>query len=221
MRPDAILRLTRADLSLGRLPALAYSGGALAGALLAAGGTPTLRSLGLTLILNVLIGLCFHLPIVFVFQDITGGTRAFRLTLPVTPAEYAAAKLAAGALLFLVPAAAAALAVVLTPEAQRLFPPGLVLLMLLGWLIFFVQNLGLALLTESSGVTIAALLAEVFVVGNGALILAPRVPGLLRLWGGLEAGGPVRHLAFALLALELAGVVTLILFLMNRKRRFA
>lgn len=220
MRLDAIARLTRADLTLGRLPALGYAAGALTGAALAATGQDALRNLGLTLVLNVLIGLCFHLPIVLVFHDITQGTRAFRLTLPVTPAEYAAAKLLASALLFLIPAGAAATAVVLTPVAQRLFQPGLVLLLLLGWLIFFLQNLGLALLTESTGITITALLAEVFVVGNGALNLAPRLPGAVQVWGGLEAGGPTRNLAFALLGLQLVGVVALILFLMDRKRRF-
>lgn len=220
MRPDAIWKLTRADLTLGRWAALAYAAGAVGGVLLTAAGGNPWRSLGLTLIINVLIGLCFHLPIAFVFKDISEGTRAFRLTLPVTPAEYAAAKLLASGLLFLIPAAAAALAVTMIPESQRLFPTGLVLLMLLGWLIFFVQNLGVALLTESSGLMITLLLAQVFVVGNGTMMVAPRLPGAIRLWGALETGGPARTAAFGLFTLELIGLVTLILFLMNRKRRF-
>lgn len=220
MRLSAIARLAHADLALGRWAALTYAAGAVAGALLTAVAGNPWRSLGLTLIVNVLIGLCFHLPIAFVFKDITGGTRAFRLTLPVTPSEYAAAKLLAGGLLFLIPAAAAALAVALIPESQRLFSPGLVLLMLLGWLIFFIQNLGVALLTESSGIMITLLLAQVFVIGNGTMMLAPRLPGALRLWGQLESGGPARNAAFGLFTLELIGLVTLILFLMNRKRRF-
>lgn len=220
MRLNSIARLVRADLSIGRQAAFAYAAVAMLGAVGVAMRDDTLRSLGASLIIAVLIGQCFHLPIVTVLHDITQGTRAFRLSLPVTPGEYAAAKLAANALLFLVPAGAAALAALLTPEAQRLFPPGLVLLILLGWLIFFMQNLGIALVTESMGATIVTLLAEVFVVGNGIAMAAPRLPGLIRFWGALETGGPVRGVAFLVLGLELAGVVALILTLMERKRRF-
>ena len=220
MRPDSTWRLARAELSLGRTAAIAYAVAAALGAAPVATHDEMPRSLGSSLIMAVLIGQCFHLPIVSVFHDITRGTRAFTLSLPVTPAEYAAGKLVSNGLLFLAPAGAAAVAVLATPADQRVFPAPLVLLMLLGWLIFFFQNLGIALVTESMGATIVALLAELFVVGNGLMIVAPRIPGMLRLWGRLEAGGPVRDAAFVLLAFELAGVVALILFLMGRKRRF-
>jgi hypothetical protein len=220
VRTDSVLRLVRAELSLGRTAAIAYAAAAALGAALVATRDHTLQSLGCSLIMGVLIGQCFHLPIVTVFQDIARGTRAFTLSLPVTPAEYAAGKLAANELLFLAPAGAAALAVLATPAEQRLFAAPLVLLMLLGGLIFFFQNLGIALVTESMGATIVALLVELFVFGNGMMIVAPRVPILRHLWARLEAGGPVRAAAFAVLALELAAVVALTLWLMNRKRRF-
>lgn len=220
MRSSHVLRLLRAELSLGRTAAVVYALAALAGVGLVAAPVAATRGLGASLVMAVLIGQCFHLPIVTVFQDIARGTRLFWLALPVTPAEYAAAKLAANALLFLVPAGAAAAAAMCIPVADRVFPVPLVLLMLLGWLVFFVQNLGIAMVTESQGATIVVLLAEVFLVGNGALNVAPRLPGALRLWGRLEAGGATRNWAFALLALELALLVALILFLMGRKRRF-
>lgn len=220
MRASSIVRLVRAELSLGRTAALVYALGALGGVALVAVPVPPVRSLGVSLVMGVLIGQCFHLPIVTVFHDIDRGTRLFTLSLPVTPAEYAAAKLAAGALLFLVPATAATGAVLLVPADERLFAAPLVLLMLLGWLVFFVQNLGVALVTESMGATIVVLLAELFVVGNGTMTVAPHLPGALRLWGQLETGGPARAWAFALLTAELAGLAALILFLMGRKRRF-
>lgn len=220
MRPDSTWRLACAELSLGRTAAIAYAAVAALGAAFVATHDQTLRSLGTTLIMSVLIGQCFHLPIVSVFHDIVRGTRAFTLSLPVTPSEYAASKLLANGLLFLAPAGAATVAVLVTPEEQRLFTTPLVLLMLLGWLIFFFQNLGIALVTESLGVTIVMLLTELFVVGNGMMIAAPRIPGMLRFWGQLEGGGPVRDAAFVLMAIELVGVVALILFLMSRKRRF-
>lgn len=220
MRARPVLRLVRAELSLGRTAAIVYASLAVAGVALVAMPVDAVRSTGVSLVMAVLIGQCFHLPIVTVFHDITRGTRAFTLSLPITPAEYAASKLLANAMLFLVPAGAAAATVLLLPGEQRVFSLPFVLLMLLGWLVFFVQNLGLAMLTESTGVTIAALLAELFVVGNGGMNLAPRVPGLLRVWGQLEGGGPIRTFAFALLSAELAGVVALVLLLMNRKKRF-
>ena len=178
------------------------------------------RDLGLSLILCVMIGQCFHLPMVTVFKDITQGTRAFTLSLPITPAEYAAGKLLANGLLFLAPAAALMVAVCVTPPDHRLFAAPLVLLMLLGWLIFFMQNLGVAMVTESTGAMIVTLLAEMFVVGNGSMMVAPRIPGARHLWARLEAGGPVRDMAFGVLGLELFAIVALILFLMSRKRRF-
>ncbi len=220
MRADSVLRLARADLSLGRGPALAYATAALVGVALTRVPDPAVRGLGVSLLLGTLIGQCFHLPIVFVFQDALRGTRAFTLSLPVTPAEYAAGKLLASATLFLVPAGAAALAMALTPAPDRLFSVPLVLLMLQGWLIFFVQNLGLAMITESMGVTIAVLLAEIFLVGNGGMVIAPRLPGMLRAWGQLEAGGPIRTFAFLLFAAQLVLLVPTIFFFMNRKRSF-
>ena len=220
MRADSTLRLALADISLSRAGAIAYTAGALIGTVMVTQGDPTVRSLGLSLILCVMIGQCFHLPMVTVFKDITQGTRAFTLSLPITPAEYAAAKLLANGLLFLAPAAALMVAVWATPPDHRLFAAPLVLLMLLGWLIFFVQNLGVAMVTESTGAMIVTLLAEMFVVGNGAMMVAPHVPGAMRLWARLEAGGTLRTMAFGLMGLELVAMVALILFLMSRKRRF-
>lgn len=220
MRSSSVLTLVRAELSLGRTAAMCYAALAAIGAALVATHDSTLASLGATLVVAVLIGQCFHLPMVTVFNDITGGTRAFAMSLPITPGEYAAGKLLANGLLFLIPSGAATLAALVTPADQRLFAAPLVLLMLLGWLIFFFQNLGIALVTESMGATIVALLAELFVVGNGMMIVAPRFPGMLRFWGQLEGGGPIRDAAFVLMLVQLAGVVALILFLMNRKRRF-
>ncbi|MBK7366938.1 MAG: ABC transporter ATP-binding protein [Candidatus Eisenbacteria bacterium] len=217
---EAARALNRCPLARASGWAIVYALAALVGAALVATRDEDVRSLGVSLIMGTLIGQCFHLPIVGVFHDITRGTRAFTLSLPVTPAEYAAGKLLANGLLFLIPAGAATLAVLATPADQRLFATPLVLLMLLGWLIFFFQNLGIALVTESMGITIVALLGELFVVGNGSMVLAPRIPGMLRVWGQLEGGGPIRDFAFVLMAFELAGVIALILFLMNRKRRF-
>jgi len=203
MNLRSTLRLARADLSLGRTAALVYAALAAVGAIVNGVPDPTARSLGLSLVLCVLIGQCFHLPIVSVFHDLARGTRAFTLSLPVTPAEYAAGKLLATALLFLVPAAGIVLAMLARPASEQLLPPPMLALVLLGWLVFFVQNLGLAMLTESMGATIAVLLTEIFVIGNGIALVAPRSPWCLRFWGELEGGGPVRVLAFGVLAIDL------------------
>ena len=220
MPASSVLRLALADISLSRTAAIAYTAGATIGAVLVTQADPTVKSLGLSLILCVMVGQCFHLPMVTVFKDITQGTRAFTLSLPITPAEYAAGKLLANGLLFLAPAAALMVAVCVMPPDHRLFAAPLVLLMLLGWLIFFMQNLGVAMVTESTGAMIVTLLAEMFVVGNGSMMVAPRIPGARHLWARLEAGGPVRDMAFGVLGLELVAIVALILFLMSRKRRF-
>jgi len=87
MNLRSILVLARADLSLNRTPGLLYAGAAAAGAVIACTPTGPLRGVGVSLVMCVLIGLCFHLPIVTVFQEVARGTRAFTLSLPVTPGE--------------------------------------------------------------------------------------------------------------------------------------
>jgi hypothetical protein len=220
MNPPSVIRLAGVDLSLQRGPATGYGVAAILGAALAAMPDPGVKSLGVSLVLCVLIAQCFHLPIVTVFQDITRGTRVFTLSLPVTPAEYAAGKLLANVLLFLIPAGAVLVAVLATPASERLFPPGLVLLLLLGGLIFFLQNLGIALVTESMGAGIVSLLAGLFIVGNGLPLVARHSSLCLKIWGGLHAGGPVLVAGFAVLGTELAGTVLLIVLLMGRKRQY-
>lgn len=224
MSPRTVFLLARSDLALHRRAVLAYTTASVVGGVLACLPDAILRSLGISLVLCVLIGQCFHLPIVTVFQDAVRGTRAFALALPITPAEYAAAKLASGGLLFLLPAAAAAsawsVARLVGPPTPALFPLPMVLLGLVGCLIFFVQNLGVAMVSESMGLSMSLLMAQIFILGNGIPLFGPRLPGWFRLWGELHDGGPLRILAFAIFAFELAASVAVTVLLMSRKRRF-
>jgi hypothetical protein len=220
MNLHAVLSLVRAEIFLQRRAALAYTAASAVAGLLACMPNPAVRSLGVSLVMCVLIGQCFHLPIVSVLQDAVRGSRAFTLSLPVTPCEYAAGKIAACALLFLAPAVSAAVAVLAVPGPDRLFSLPMVLLALLGGLIFFVQSLGIALVSESMGVSMTFLVGQLFILGNGIPRFGSRIPGALQFWGQLHDGGPLRVAAFAVFAVELAATVAVVLFLMSRKRRF-
>lgn len=220
MSHASVVRLAGLDLSLHRKPAILYALAATAGAALCTVPGPVCRSTGLSLVMCILIAQCFHFPISTVLNDITRGTRAFTLSLPVTPGEYAAGKLLANITLFLVPATAIAAAVLVTPAEDRIFPVPVVLLMLLGCLIFFVQNLGVAMVTESVGVGMACLVTSMFVMGNIVPALARGSSALLTIWSSLHAGGTVVAYGFGLFLVELAGSIAVILLFMRRKRSY-
>jgi hypothetical protein len=220
MRPEAVGRLALADLSLGRTWAGLSSVAAATGAGLVVLADRSLTGFGLSLVLCVLIGQCFQLPVVSVVQELTQGTRAYILAQPVTPAEYAASKLLSGGLLFLAPAVALVVALAALPAEHRLLPIPLVVLVLLAWLVLLLQTLGLALVTGSMGVTIGALVTQLFIIGNGSASFAAHSPSALRLWGQLETGGPTRLVAFALFGAELLLTVGATLLVMSRKERY-
>ncbi len=109
MSPRAVARLVRKDCSLMKAPLAAYVAAALGGLLLTACvGGPVGRSAGVTLAVNVLIGVSFHVMLGPVLGERERRTLAFVMSLPVTPAEVAVAKLASAFALFLLPATIAA-----------------------------------------------------------------------------------------------------------------
>ena len=139
MTMRAVARLIRKDWSLNQGAIALYALAAVAGATLAARPGGMARGLGLTLILNVLIGLSFHLPFGTILGERDRKTLAFALSLPIAPGDYAAAKLFANLLLFCIPAGAAASALGLTTAAEggRAALLRLLLLGLLAWVELF------------------------------------------------------------------------------------
>ena len=217
MRGREVARLVGKDLSLMRLPLAAYVAAALVSVALAA-GPPAFRSAGLTLALNVLIGLSFHVTLGPVLGEREKKTLAFVMSLPVRPRDAALAKLAAAGAMFALPGgiAAAAIAVAL-PLGMR---PSVWGLVLGAWMAFFSIVLGAAIVTESIGGTIAALTGLIFVAGNVAIQVLPTLAWTGRYVRDVLAGGPSVPLTLGVEIAIVAGAVAATLVVQGRKSSF-
>ncbi len=235
MRARMIWWLVLKDCSLMRLPITGYTVAALAGLLLAAVGGPAAHSAGITLALNVMIGVSFHVTFGPVLGERERKTLPFVMSLPVTPRDATVAKLLSSFLLFLVPATAAATSLVfLSPVdvfAAMAAAGGSVLSHLAGWMAYFALVLGAwalffsialaaAIVSESLGWTISVLTGLIFVLGNLVLQVAPRIGWGVRYVRDLAHGGPALPFTLAGEALGLGLVVVATLWLQGRKTSF-
>ncbi len=235
MNTRMIARLVRKDCWLMRWPLAAYTLAALAGLAMTALGGQAGRSAGITLALNVLIGLSFHVMLGPVLGERERKTLAFVMSLPVTPSDAAIAKLGAAFLLFLAPATIAATTLVwLSPvdiptamaaSHQPLWFHALGTLgyygVVLGaWMLFFSVVLAAAIVSESIGWTIAVLTGLLFGFGNFALQVLPTLHGFGRYLRALARGQAALPVTIACEAAGIAAIVVVILVLQRRKTSF-
>jgi ABC-2 type transport system permease protein len=223
------------DCSLMQRPLAIYTLAAGAAVALAVAGGRMGHTAGVTLAVNVLIGVSFHVVLGPVLGERERKTLAFVMTLPVTPGDATLAKLLSSFVLFVIPATVSAAAfVVLSPVdvfaamaasdrsawSHVLGWVGYFGLMLGAWGLLFSIFLGAAIVSESIGWTIGVLIGLLFVVGNFALQVLPTLPGFATYMRSLTRGGP----AFGMtLAVELAGIavaVAVTLGLQARKTSF-
>lgn len=183
MNLQSIALLVRKDLYLRRRALGVYAAASVVGLAVLALADPSWRWLGTTLLLNVLIGMTFHLPIVTILGERENRTLSFVLSLPVAPMDFAIAKYAASIAMFLVPCAVIAVGV--GPKAWQ--QSGVVVLLAL--LAIFVVVIGVTIVSESMSWTFAAIGAAM--VGANA-VMHSALPAALR-----EASGA------ALIAVEL------------------
>jgi ABC-2 type transport system permease protein len=235
MNAGTIGRLVRKDCWLMRWPLAAYILAALAGLALTIGGGTVGRSAGITLALNVLIGVSFHVMLVPVLGERERRTLAFVMSLPVTPSDAAVAKLLSAFTLFLIPATIAATTLVwLSPidipaamaaSGRPLWSHavgilGYYALVLGAWMLAFSVVLGAAIVSESVGWTIGVLTGMLFVVGNFVMQVLPLMHGV-RIWlRALVRGQAALPLTIACEAAGIAVIVAIILKLQRRKTSF-
>jgi ABC-2 type transport system permease protein len=233
MNTRVTVRLIAKDLSLMKLPIAAYAAVALIGLGLAA--SPSTRSAGITLALNVLIGVSFHVMLQPVLGERERKTLAFVMSLPVTPKDAAAAKLLSAFLLFLIPGTVAATALVFLSPVDVFHTMaasdrsvlshvfgwmGYYGLVLGAWLLFFSVVLAAAIVTESIGWTIAVLTGLIFVFGNVVLQVAPKLVWAGRTIRALARGGPALPVTLGAEVCGIALVVAVTLALQGRKTSF-
>jgi hypothetical protein len=235
MNARVISRLIAKDVSLMKLPITAYTAAALIGLALAASPLAGGRAAGITLALNVLIGVSFHVMLQPVLGERERKTLAFVMSLPVTPKDAAVAKLLSAFVLFLIPGMVAATALVFLSPVDVIHAMaasdrsvlshvvgwlGYYGLVLCAWLLFFSAVLAAAIVTESIGWTIAVLTGLVFVFGNVVLQVAPKLVWVGRFIRDLARGGPALPITLGAELLGIATVVTVMLNLQGRKTSF-
>jgi len=190
---------------------------------------------GVTLALNVLIGVSFHVVLGPVLGERERKTLAFVMSLPVTPGDATVAKLLAAFTLFVIPATIAATAFIVLSPVDVLASMaasdrsvwshvvgwiGYFALVLGAWGLFFSVVLGAAIVSESIGVTIGVLIGLLFVVGNVALQVLPTLPGFGRYLHAVTHGGPAFATTLVVEAAGIAAVVAVTLALQARKTSF-
>ena len=233
MTSRAVPRLIVKDLALMRRSLVGYTLAAATGVALAA--MPPTRSAGVTLALNVLIGVSFHVMLQTVLGERERGTLPFVMCLPVTPGQVAAAKLLSAYLQFAIPGAIAATALVfLSPvdvfHAMATSDRSVLshaagwtayyALVLGAWIFFFSIVLAAAIVSESVGWTIAVLTGLIFVVGNVLMQIAPRMGWVVRFMRDLGRGGAALSGSLLVEAIGIVLIVAATVALQRRKTSF-
>jgi ABC-2 type transport system permease protein len=157
-----VKRLIYKDWYLQRWPIASCVGGGLLSVALLGSGQESLTYMGFVLILSVLIIIGVHLAMATVLMERKEQTLAFVMSLPVSAREYTAAKMLGNLSMFVIPWLTLVVANIVVILSRESLPDGAipVTIIILGEI--FVSTcvvLGVALVSESQGWTIGALIA--------------------------------------------------------------
>lgn len=171
------------DWSLNRLPIAVGLLGAVLSLVLVAWPLEGLFYLGSVLLITMVVGTGFTIIMITVVQERTERTLPFVMSMPISVVDYTVTKLVANLLLFFVPWLLITLSTVGVILLRPTLPVGLVpyaVLLLVELLVGYVLVLGIALITESLGWTIAAVVvtnlgiqAFMYYVGRVPAIVTP------------------------------------------------
>ncbi|MEZ4651563.1 MAG: ABC-2 transporter permease [Candidatus Eisenbacteria bacterium] len=173
--------------------------------------------MGAILILDVLIGLIFYLPVHTIVDEQRNRTAVFVLTLPVRPDEYAIAKVLGNLALFAVPVAALWIVVEWAlPTTETGAGRALLAFLHSAWLpgllassvMVFSAALAVALVTRSADWSVVTVLVSFFLIGSGVFRVTPRSEAGRR-WIEAVSNGDPTALAFVLTEIGVAAAVLL------------
>ncbi len=203
-------RLMLKDWSFNRRPiSLFVAGGAAALAVVAWGGQ-TGFFIGSILLLVALMSVGMQLVFTTVIYERKEQTLPFIMSLPITSAEYATAKILANVTIFLGAWMALAAMMILVILGRDVLPNGLIpfaVVILLELFVAYAMILAVALMTESEGWTIVALVvSNVFL--NFFMYKVSRIPAIAAVMNGTDTVWP--RVAVGLLAGELGVIVLLV-----------
>jgi hypothetical protein len=224
MKLFIVRRLIAKDWYLHRVAISLMLGGAILGGAFAVIPGQLGLSVGLSLTMCVLIALTFYLPLTTVIGERADKTLPFVMSLPVSPAEYTASKILANLLLYLIPWTVAALsfALILRDGSTTAtgIPEGYVHVLLIGFFVVFMFVLGFAIIFESMGWTIALIVILMFLLGNVATQVVPRIPGARQFLLNVGLRGPEYYWTLGGELVAICVLIALTFFVQSRKRDF-
>jgi hypothetical protein len=222
MNDPMIVHLIRKDWQLNQRAVYGALAGGLISLLILSRSTQITFFMGVTLLLTMLISIGAHLVISMVINEHKDQTLAFSMSLPITGRDYSAAKMSATLLSFLLPWTTlflGSIAVILSgPLPDGLIP--MVVVMLIEILLNICLMLSVALISESNGWTIGALM--VGNVGFNAILfyLANQTSMGATMQGPFAVWTP---LVFGLITFEvliIVAMLSLTVVLLGRKTSF-
>lgn len=222
MNYPMIVHLVRKDWQLNQRAVYGALVGGLVSLLVLSRSTQVSFFVGVTLLLTMLIAIGSHLVISLVINEHKEQTLAFSMTLPITGRDYSAAKISATLLSFLLPWITlflGTIGVILSgPLPDGLIPMAVV--MLIEILLNICLMLSVALISESNGWTIGALM-----VGNvGFNIILFYLANQTSMGANMQSPVAVwTPLVFGLIAFEvllMVALLSLTVLVLGRKTSF-
>lgn len=173
--------------------------------------------------LNCGLVMLVYLPALTIISERNDQTLAFLMSLPISAREYTAAKVFGSLLIFIVPWAllmgASALAILGSEDIPDAAFPAMVCLVAMVFF-FFVLNLGVSIVSESSGISMAVITAGQ-VLFWFAFSMATQLPGLLVGQPGVQGGWTTFNLATLIVAAVSTPLILIATFyLQSRKTDF-
>ncbi|MFZ1683344.1 MAG: ABC-2 transporter permease [Candidatus Zixiibacteriota bacterium] len=224
MNSFIVRRLIAKDWYLNRIAIILMLGGAVLAGLCAAFLGQTGLSIGLSLTMCVLIALTFYLPLTTVIGERTEKTLPFVMSLPVSPAEYTLSKILANLILYLIPWSVAALCfwfIIRLGESTAVgIPEAYVHIILIGFLVIFMFVLGFAIIFESMGWTIALIVILMFLLGNVATQIVPRIPGAREFMANVAQQSSEYYLTIGVELALICLLVAATFYVQSRKKDF-
>jgi ABC-2 type transport system permease protein len=218
-----VKRLVLKDWYLQRWALVGTLVGGLASVAMVGSGKVAATYMGFVLIISVLIVIGVHLAMATVLTERKEQTLAFVMSLPISAREYTAAKMIGNLSMFFVAWITLVIANILVILNTEGLPDGLIPVTIIALTEIFVSTcvvLGVALVSESQGWTMSALIAGNLFC-NYFLFALFRIPEIAALAKGqaIVWSGPVMWLLLGEAA-ALVLVVTLTFVLQNRKTDF-
>lgn len=222
MNPGTVRLLVLKDWYLNRIAIGLVLAGTILGLALSAIEGSSFASVGMSILACSFISLTFYLPLQTVLQERAQKTLPFVLSLPVSPRDYVAAKVLANLLIFLVPLLATAAGVALVFGGNPVLAPleGPAPAVLLGVLLFFVFILAFAIISESTGWTVALIVSFMFVIFNIAGRLLVQYEPTAAYLAEVRARGPAFYWTIGAELLMATAVIAVTFWAHGRKRDY-